>query len=282
MTPLDVQADGSQVRLYNLFRDGYVPEWVKSADVADVNPAAGASPADFAHPGRRLLPCHTKSAAAVSAGYFFAAPELYPDQAYIRHRLLQKMAIFGLEIPTPAEPVAETPAEPMWAYEEGDQKAAPVTDVASLYKAAEYLFANRNRMDKTAGQRMAERLLKSAYCERVNGEVRGKLMKVARLGYSSREYIENLLDLGDARSILETIPKLAKRAKFYGPAELRAMDKAAEAIGLTLPDSVVEHTLDDVEQKRYEERTKRAVDLNNYDLVYGDKAFEKLLADFGV
>lgn len=282
--PLDVQADGSQVRLYNLLRDGYVPEWVKSAAVEDVNPEPTAPPSCFAHPARRLLPCHTKSAAAVSAGYFFAAPELYPDAEYVRGRLLEKMAVFGLEPPAPNEPNVEAPTEPLWAYEEDGHRAAPVTDVDSFHGAAAYLLENRSRMNKSAARRMAERLLKSAHCDGADGDVRKKLMKVARLGYSSQPHVENLLDLGDARSLLADIPKLSKKARFYGPAELRALDRAADKIGLTLPDGIVEHTLDDVERARQEERTKRAktVDTGNYDLVYGDGAVQKLFADLGI
>lgn len=282
--PLDIQSDGSHSRLRNLVADGYIPEWVKAAAVTEIQPTEAVVDECFAHPERRLLPCHTKAATAVSAGYFYADPTLYPDRGYVEQRLLQKMAIFDVPIPSDPEGSPEPATIATWAYENGEDRACPVSDAATFDRAVRYFYQYRPTMLKAAADRMAHRLVRSPYFDAATPHVRAGLMKAARLGYGSVDLVREFVDTYYGDEHLDKLPKMSKKANFYGPKELVQVDQLLYRLQPELgglPDSYVEHTLDDVQAARFEEHVKQAndLDVDAYLDRYGDKAAARIFDD---
>lgn len=254
-----------------------VPEWVKDSKLSDATPGDDVPNEAFAHDGLRLLPCHTKVATTISAGYYFSSPEQFPNSNYVRSRLLEKMALFGVEQPVQSETKSAS-TEPNWAYREGNRVAAPVDDQRSYNQAVDYLFQHRRQMSKHAAEAMTRRLVESDYFASASAENRRRLMKAARLGYGDRKAIKEALSMCGDEDLLNRVPELTKSAKLLTGPQLVVLDRLLTERHSSLPDHLVTYTLDDVAAaKEAQKKSARITDPNQLVLLHGDLAMDVML-----
>ena len=174
---MDQTRDVSGQQLYRLTRLYGLPEFVKSAGVADLCGDGQMPPHVFGDPRRRLFPCHTPAACWTSAAFFLdKQAELKGDAPLIWGRILHCAKLFGVDKSLEAlqEKVAANVPSPESGLPDEDfaivarrpdgsaDRHYPLRNPQEVKTAADYLYRHRDDLPYDARREFADRLLQKS------------------------------------------------------------------------------------------------------------------------
>lgn len=200
----NLSKDGGRVKLYHLSKLTEFPDFVKTAEVIDVD-ISHIPDTSFADDLFRRFPVHTKSATWLSHGYFILEKDKLEKGAAtrIKNRLDHFSKYWDIEeaVDTlynpPAEKVAGTDTDYALkvSHNDGVNHYFPINSIKSLTKSAADLIEHRKNFTYEMRKQAAENILRRAHEFKLSPDfLPDKLRYMAGIGMSTKQAVDAELD----------------------------------------------------------------------------------------
>ena len=259
MSIIDQVSDQSGVHLHRISRIFPLPSFVKMAERITLEDVKSIAPATFADRSGRRYPCHTKSATYLSWLYFLdSEPDMQEKQARSVRENLDRMAtVWGISGPngpvTMLKKAFAKRAADAWPDLTDEDyglivdghKLFPMPNAVSVKKAAEHLYANRDKYPYQWRKIAATRILHKAAEKQAElaEDTSEFLCKSAGYGFSTAEQLR--------AGLLKRAAAIAENPRMQSAAA--AMRKYADEIAeLTINGELLEKTasfLDELDRR---------------------------------
>lgn len=189
MMPLDSTRDVTRQRITQLVKSAVIDPATANLDVT---PPTNLPAESYADPVRKILPCHTKEATIISAGYYYSDPAAYGAQSQNliqgqlalwadRHGVYDEM----MAVKNAMEGILPDPTDNDFAF----GTDIPIRDDREVKIAAEHLIAFSSVYLPDDRRSIAESILSRG--DNLSTATRGAMEKLAGLGYAKPAHVVN-------------------------------------------------------------------------------------------